>query len=502
MTTTPFRRSSGVLLHLTSLPGRYGSGDMGEEAYRFVDFLAKARQRLWQVLPLGPTGYGNAPYSAASAFAGNPWLLSLDRLVADGLLDAADVANPPAFPVQTVDFGWMMDYRNRLLRKAYERFPARREGALAEDYHKFLAENRHWLDDFALFMALKQRHDQRCWRDWPDEDKFCSPVRRDVLLAECRAELDYHRFIQFEFQRQWAALRAYANSKQISIVGDIPIFVGDDSADVWANKQLFQFDAESRPLFVAGCPPDGFAPTGQLWGNPHYRWFDNREAVLSWWLDRFAKQFELYDIVRIDHFRGFEAYWEIPGGDPTAEHGRWVQPNGHELFERLQARFGPQPIIAEDLGTITEEVTALRRAFGFPGMKIFQFGIESCNPADAFLPENYEEDSVAYTGTHDNDTTLGWYRASAQSVREFVCRYSQATDEVSIVRDLVRRIWESRAVIAIVPMQDVLAQASDCRMNFPGRAEHQWQYRYDASHLVDWHADWLAQMTAECQRLG
>lgn len=494
-----FSRVSGLLLHVTSLPGRFGCGDLGAEAYRFVDFLREAKQAYWQILPLGPTGYGNCPYSSFSAFAGNHFLISVDKLLEHGLLESADLSDVPPFPVDRVDFGWVIDHRMKLLRRAHALFQKRDD--LQAEFQSFCADNRSWLEDYALFMALKEKYQGRSWSEWSAEDQACSPTLRAHYQVEMASAIGFHEFLQFEFTRQWHALREYANAQGVKFVGDIPIFVGYDSADVWANKTNFQLNADYSPRFIAGCPPDNFSATGQRWGNPHYDWPKMQAEGFDWWLKRFGKQFELYDVIRIDHFRGFEAYWEIEGGAPTAENGRWVNPPGQALFDCLRDAYGHEVlIIAEDLGTITPEVTKLRRDYGFPGMKILQFGFESCNPSDAFLPANFETDCVVYTGTHDNDTTLGWYRASPEHIKNFMHQYIPSRNERDVVLEMIKMAWASNAVIAIIPLQDLLVLGTEARMNFPGIADHQWEFRYKAGDLRPEHATWLRELTQACGR--
>lgn len=498
-----FARTSGVLLHITSLPGRFGSGDLGHEAYEFVDSLARAEQRLWQVLPLSPTGYGNCPYSSFSAFAGNHFLISPEKLVEHKLLSQENLQDIPPFPTDHVDFGWIIFYRMNLLRLAFENFKTLGPRTkVRQEYKKFVEANAFWLDDYSLFMALKNKYDGNGWSEWSHEDKVCNAETRARYQTELADVISFHTFLQFEFDRQWHELRAYANSKKVQIVGDIPIFVGYDSADVWGGKQNFQLDEDFKPIIVAGCPPDQFAATGQRWGNPHYRWEEMKADNFDWWLKRFEKCFELYDIVRIDHFRGFEAYWEIPGTHPTAEHGKWVNPPGMELFQTLRDRFGPAAIIAEDLGTITPEVTALRRTFGFPGMKILQFGFEGCDPTDGFLPWNFETDCVVYTGTHDNDTSLGWYRSIPQHVREFLHQSIRANTEQEAVWELIRLAMESPATICVTPLQDILVLGTEARMNFPGKPDHQWEFRFRTDQLSEPMLQHLAHLTRSSHRLG
>lgn len=506
-TLSAFTRQSGVLVHLTSLPGRFGCGDMGKEAYDFIDFLKKAQQRIWQILPLTPTGYGNCPYSSSSAFAGNHYLISPEKLLERNLLDAIDLENPPPFPCDHVDFGWSIDYRMKLLHTAFTHFKTRFSGHTKrkQDYKKFCEANHAWLEGYALFMALKQKYNGSHWREWSHEDQVCDAKTQKRYATELADAINLHKFLQFEFSEQWHALRAYANSQQVQIVGDIPIFVGYDSADVWATKEAFQLDADFNPTVVAGCPPDAFATTGQRWGNPHYNWSFMQASNFAWWTARFKKQFELYDIIRIDHFRGFAAYWEIPASAPTAEEcygAKWVYGYGNELFAALKQAGAEAKIIAEDLGTITPDVEELRKNNGLPGMKILQFGFESCDAGNSFLPANFEPDCVVYTGTHDNDTTLGWYRATPDYIKTFLHQSIHANNEVDVVWEMMRLGMESCAVLCITPLQDILAYGSEARMNFPGVADNQWEFRYRAESLTDAHAARLGALTQQSHRLG
>lgn len=504
--SNPFSRASGVLLHITSLPGRFGSGDLGSEAYQFVDFLQAADQRLWQILPLTPTGFGNCPYSSTSALAGNHYLISPEKLCERGLLEASDLENAPPFPDNHVDFGWMIDYRMKLLHKAFHHFNQLSNRTKIKIAHKkFCEANQEWLEDYTVFMALKHKYQGSRWDNWSAEDQSASAETHKRCMDELGDIIEFHRFLQSEFAAQWHALRAYANSKNVKFVGDIPIFVGYDSSEVWGNKQAFKLDEHYKPTVVAGCPPDAFAATGQLWGNPHYNWQHMMDTDFAWWKQRFTKQFELYDIVRIDHFRGFAAYWEIPASAPTAEEqygAKWVYGYGNELFSALHKTFGSAPIIAEDLGTITPDVVELRKNNNYPGMKIMQFGFESCNPNDGFLPWNAEEDFVIYTGTHDNDTTLGWYRSAPQHIKDFYHQHVNASNEHEAVWEMIRLGMESKAVFCITPLQDILVQGSEARMNFPGIAENQWQYRYPAHLLTANHAQQLATLVQKTQRQG
>ncbi len=482
------QRASGILLHPTSLPGRYGIGELGDEARQFLRFLADAGQKLWQVLPLGPTGYGDSPYQSFSAFAGNPLLISTARLRRDGLLDDDDLADFPAFPEERVDFGPLIIQKQRLLRRAYARHWARGE---AETPHLAHAP---WLADYALFMALKDAHGGAVWSEW-------SPalVRREPdALAAARAtltdEIGYHHFCQGRFFADWGALKGEANALGLAIVGDLPIFVAYDSADVWTHQALFFLDEAARPTVVAGVPPDYFSATGQLWGNPLYRWEVLARDDYAWWVERLRTSLALFDLVRIDHFRGFEAYWEIPASEPTAVNGRWVSGPGVPFFEAIHAQLGDLPIIAEDLGLITPPVLALRDRFGLPGMKVLQFA--PSDPENIYLPHHHERNCVVYTGTHDNDTTRGWWQTASAHERAFLARYlgHTPTDE-TIAGELIRLALGSVARTAIVPLQDVLNLGGEARMNTPGTAGGNWAWRYNAALLTPEVREGLAALT-------
>ncbi len=485
-------RSSGILLHPTSLPGLHGIGTLGAHARRWIDFLDNARQRFWQVLPLGPTGFGDSPYQCFSAFAGNPLLIDLDDLVERGWLAEADTRPPSPFPEERVDYGAVIPFKRRALHLAFEGFRARAQDDDRAAFAAFCEQEAHWLDDFALFMALKDRF-QAAWNEWPDDIR----LRRPTALARYRQELadavEEHRFIQWTFYRQWETLKAYAHQRGLQIIGDIPIFVAYDSADVWAHPELFYLDEDGRPTVVAGVPPDYFSPTGQRWGNPLYRWDVLAENGYRWWVDRFRSVLRMVDWVRLDHFRGFEAYWEIPADMPTAEVGRWVKGPGDDFFRTLERELGRLPIIAEDLGLITPEVEALRERWGFPGMKVLQFAFSG--PDNPYLPHNYTHPNwVVYTGTHDNDTTVGWFESLDEKTRRFVHTYL-ARDGSDIAWDMMRLAWQSIAVLAIAPMQDVLRLGTEARMNFPGRPWGNWQWRMRADALTGELAQALAEMT-------
>ena len=473
-----FNRSGGILIHPSSFPGPYGMGDLGPQAYRFVDWLVSTGCKLWQVLPLGPTGYGDSPYQCFSAFAGNPYLISFEALVEDGLLTKDDFTERPEFNASRVDYGKLIPWKLDLLQKAFSRLSSASKN-FHKEFERFSAENASWLDDFALFMSLKEANGGGAWSDWDRS------LRKGEKSAIEKARLDHaesisrYSFYQFVFFRQWHKLRAYANGKDIKIIGDIPIFIAYDSADAWAHPELFFLGEDSLPTVVAGVPPDYFSATGQLWGNPLYRWPVHKKSGYSWWLERFRSVLNFVDVVRLDHFRGFAGYYEIPFGQATAEHGQWMTGPGKDFFATVSRQLsgsenGTLPIIAEDLGVITPDVVELRDGFNLPGMKILQFGFVS--PADPFLPHNYVKNCVAYTGTHDNDTAIGWYESAPQAERKYALRYLNS-DGKDFAWDLIRGVWSSVAVYAIAPMQDLLSLGTDARMNFPSRLGGNWEWR-------------------------
>ncbi|HEX6268749.1 MAG TPA: 4-alpha-glucanotransferase [Anaerolineales bacterium] len=478
-----FSRSGGILLHPTSLPGPYGIGDLGPQAYQFVDWLASSGCKLWQILPLGPTGYGDSPYQCFSAFAGNPYLISFDALIDDGLLSRDDFAEIPKFDASRVDYGLLIPWKLGLLQEASSRLPSASDRFRTE-FADFRADNASWLDDYALFMAIKESQGGGPWSEW---DEVLRKRNKSVInkARDNHAEsIARYSFYQFLFFRQWNKLHAYANECGITIIGDIPIFVAYDSADVWANPDLFFLDKDSLPTVVAGVPPDYFSATGQLWGNPLYRWKVHKNSGYAWWLERFRSVLKFVDIVRLDHFRGFAGYYEIPFGQKTAEVGRWVKGPGKDFFATVSSALSGAvhlrsvedtlPIIAEDLGVITQDVIELRESFGLPGMKILQFGFTS--PDDPFLPHHYPRNCVAYTGTHDNDTACGWFDSIREEERAFALRYLH-TDGHDFAWDLIRAIWSSVAVYAIMPMQDTLSLGTEARMNFPSSLGGNWAWR-------------------------
>ncbi len=481
-----FPRSGGVLVHPTSFPSEFGIGDLGKDAYDFIDFLAQSKQSLWQILPLGPTGYGDSPYQSFSAFAGNPLLISPLKLVEDGYLPAEAVSTPQAFPSHKVDFGQVIQAKYKVLSTAFSYFRAIGDRSKQVDFEEFKASNAGWLDDFALFMALKNQNqdvDGGVWSSWPMEIALRAPGAVELWQEKLGLEGNLRRFLQFLFYGQWLELKKYANERGIRIIGDVPIFVAYDSADVWANPDMYFLDQEGKTTLVAGVPPDYFSQTGQRWGNPLYRWDAMREDDYAWWVERLKMALTQVDIIRIDHFRGFEAYWEIPAEEPTAEIGRWVKGPGPEFFEVVEAALGNLPIIAEDLGVITAEVVALRRRFGFPGMKILQFAFGG-ERNSSFLPHNFGRNFFVYTGTHDNETTLGWYRNASIEEQDHVRRYS-ARDGSDISWDLIRLGYASVADSAVVPLQDLLSLGNEARMNFPGKAGGWWTWRYTPEMLTD-----------------
>jgi 4-alpha-glucanotransferase len=487
-------RSSGILLHPTSLPSPFGIGDLGPEAYKFVDFLAEAGQTLWQVLPLGPTGYGDSPYASYSAFAGNTLLISPERLVDEGLLDHDDLEETP---VRTVDYGYAHELKTRLLGRAYERFKTTDQTNLRSELETFAQRQSRWLDAYALFRALKDEQGGKAWTEW---DTVAGARER------LESQIEAYKFSQFLFFRQWSSLRNYCRERGIKIIGDFPIFVAHDSADVWTNPDHFKLEANGKPLVVAGVPPDYFSSTGQFWGNPLYNWERMQADGFKWWIERVRATFAMVDIARVDHFRGFAACWEIPGGDTTAEHGRWVKTPGRELFNTIHNALGELPIIAEDLGVITADVHALRDDLGFPGMRVLQFGFGADPKESVDLPHNYVRNVVAYTGTHDNDTAAGWFNSVAgegsvrtaeeiENQRQFCLQYLNTTG-AEIHWAFIRAVWASVADKAIAPLQDVLGLGSEARMNLPNSNEGNWCWRYKPGALTKKLAARLRELTS------
>lgn len=492
-----FPRTAGVLAHPTSFPGRYGIGDLGGAAYHFVDFLVKSGQSLWQILPLGPTGYGDSPYQCFSAFAGNPLLISPDKLVQDGYLPVTAVEDVPPFPKEKVDYGWVIDYKQKLLRHAFKQFQLHGLGEQREAFANFCSAQAFWLDDFALFMALKNHHveyEGGVWNTWPQDIARRQPDALSFWSEKLAVEIEMHKFLQYLFFSQWLELKTYANDHGIRIIGDIPIFVAFDSADVWANTGLFSLNEDGSPAVVAGVPPDYFSETGQRWGNPLYRWHEMSQSNYSWWTSRLRMSFTQADIVRIDHFRGFDAYWEIPASEPTAVVGKWTKGPGQAFFEAMEQNLGELPLIAEDLGVITPEVITLRDRFHFPGMKILQFAFGG-ERNSLFLPHTYGSNCVVYTGTHDNETVVGWFANASEDERKHVLSYMNAPDGENIAWDLTRLAFASVADTAVATLQDLMNLGDEARMNFPGKPSGNWQWRYTTAMLTDDIANDLRQMT-------
>jgi 4-alpha-glucanotransferase len=495
-----FPRASGVLLHPTSLPGPHGSGDCGANARHFVDWLVSGGQKLWQILPLGGIGPGHSPYMSTSAFAGNVLLIDLAELQQQGWLEATDLAPAAGLDDARVDYAAVVPFRMARLARAAARFAAAATPAQRAAHGEFVAAQRSWLDDYALFMALSEANDGRDWCDWSPALASRQPAALAAARAEHAERIHFWQFCQCAFFRQWLALKAYANGRGVEIVGDAPIFIAHQSAEVWSHQQLFELGPDGRPTAVAGVPPDYFSATGQRWGNPLYRWDEHARDGYAWWVERVRRTFELVDLVRIDHFRGFAGCWEIPASEPTAIKGRWVPGPGEPLFTAIAKALGPLPIIAEDLGVITPDVEALRKTFGFPGMRVLQFAFAG-DASDRYLPHNHEPDSVVYTGTHDNDTVAGWWATATDHERHFARGYL-ATDGHDMPWTMIRAAMASVADTAICPMQDVLALPTECRMNFPGQSDGWWSWRFQWSHVHPWHAGRLAELARFYGRTG
>lgn len=472
------KRESGILLPITSLPSPYGIGCFSKEAYEFVDQLKAAGQSCWQILPLGPTSYGDSPYQSFSTFAGNPYFISLEDLIQEGVLTAAecgaaDFGTDPG----SVSYSKVYESRYPLLRKAYERSNISRN----QEFLAFCGENSWWLADYALFMAVKSHFKGQSWPQWAEDIRFRRPHAMDYYRKELYFEIEFHQYLQFTFMKQWMKLKSYANSRGIRIVGDIPIYVAMDSADTWAHPELFQLDSDNIPQAVAGCPPDGFSATGQLWGNPLYRWNYNRDSGYQWWISRLAHCYQLYDVVRIDHFRGFDQYFSIPYGADTAVGGHWEQGPGLDLFNKVKEALGEKEIIAEDLGYVTDSVRRLVNDSGYPGMKVLEFAFDSRDSgcASDYLPHNYPENSVVYTGTHDNETITGWFQSIApqerQLARDYLCDHCTPEDQLHL--SFISLCMRSQARLCIVPLQDYLGLDNSCRINTPSTVGTNWLWR-------------------------
>jgi 4-alpha-glucanotransferase len=493
MSDTPAKsRSAGLLLHPTSLPGPFGVGDFGPAAFAWIDLLAGAKQSWWQILPLGMTSYGDSPYQCYSAFAGNILLVSPQVLREQGLIDENDWSGLH-FPSDHVDYTDVFPFKKHLLERAWGNFQAGRASGLKQAFDTFRQESKSWLEDVALFLALKDENGGKGWVEWPIAIRLREPAALESARKRLAGQMDLHAFSQFLFFAQWRRVRDYAHERGIKIIGDIPIFVSGDSADVWANPQFFQLDAERKPKAVAGVPPDYFNADGQLWGNPLYDWSALEKTGFAWWKERVRGMLGQVDLIRLDHFRGFESYWEVPAHSPNARNGRWVPAPGDALLSSLQAEFSNLPFIAEDLGLITPQVEHLRDRHKLPGMKVLQFafGDDFRNP---YLPHNHTQSSVVYTGTHDNDTTRGWYRSAQEKEKDHVRRYL-ARDGTDVCWDMIRVAWMSVSDLAIAPLQDILDLGSEARMNFPGRATGNWTWRYEHHQINTWTFDRLAELT-------
>ncbi|MBA3449643.1 MAG: 4-alpha-glucanotransferase [Chloroflexia bacterium] len=493
-------RQAGVICHPTSFPGPHGIGDLGEAAFRYVEWLARGSQTLWQVLPLGPIGIGNSPYASPSAFAGNELLISLPWLVGDGLLDAGRLDDPPEFSAVRVDYDAVRAFKQPLLRKSFDRFRRGAVQGMRAAFEDFCVEQNAWLADYALFMALKDSYEGVSWSAWPEDIALRKPDALATARQGLQDQVRFHEFTQFLFHMQWQEVRRYANDRGVRVVGDLPIFVAYDSADVWAHRHLFRLDAQGRPTEVAGVPPDAFTADGQFWGNPVYDWERNAESGYAWWTSRVRSSLRQVDVLRIDHFRAFAASWVVPAGSLTAASGHWEPGPGRHIFDAMAQALGPLPLIVEDLGLVTPDVVALRETLRVPGMKVLQFAFDS-GPVNDYLPHNYDPLSVVYSGTHDNQTTIGWFRSLSDPVRSNVQRYL-GRDGSDIAWDLVRTAQASVADRAMAPLQDVMRLDDDARMNTPGVPAGNWAWRYAPHQLHEGLADGLREMTETYGRSG
>lgn len=475
-------RKSGMLMPVSALPGAYGIGCFSKEAYEFVDILKEAGQKLWQILPLGQTGYGDSPYQSFSTFAGNPYFIDLETLIEDELLtkeecDQADFGENE----EEIDYEKIYNARFKVLKLAYKR--AKKNGLMeSKAYRTYLEEEKAWLADYALYMAVKDSFDGKSWDQWEEDIRLRKPEAIAAYQEQLSAEIDFYEFLQYLFAGQWAGLKTYANEQGIEIIGDIPIYVAFDSADTWANPKLFQLDREGRPIGVAGCPPDCFSETGQLWGNPLYDWKYHKKTGYEWWMQRIAYCYQLYDVLRIDHFRGFDEYWFVPYGDPTAQNGHWEKGPGYELFAVMKKKLGKKKVIAEDLGFLTPSVIRLVKKTGYPGMKILQFAFDAGNDSE-YLPHNYDKNCVVYTGTHDNDTTVGFIQNMPEKDKKFAKKYLGHKNDKKLCFEIVRAALSSCADTAVIPMQDYLELDSSARINIPSTLGCNWKWRMDKDAL-------------------
>ncbi|MDE6387453.1 MAG: 4-alpha-glucanotransferase [Lachnospiraceae bacterium] len=484
-------RKSGILLPVSSIPSKYGIGTFSKQAYSFIDSLEKAGQSYWQILPLGPTGYGDSPYQSFSTFAGNPYYIDLEALIEAGYLTEADC--------EKCDFGDNDEYidyekiylsRFKVLKTAFRNSNVEKEA----DFQAYVENNSYWLDDYALYMAVKNSFDGKSWSEWDEDIKLRKPEAMKRYREKYAEEVTFYQFQQYLFAKQWFALKAYANQKKIQIIGDIPIYVAFDSADTWANPELFQLDDTLTPVAVAGCPPDAFSATGQLWGNPLYRWEYHKQTGYAWWMKRIAYCYELYDVVRIDHFRGFDEYYSIPFADETAEFGHWEKGPGYDIFKTMKEEIGNKPVIAEDLGFLTKSVIKLVKKTGYPGMKILQFAFDPREESD-YLPHNYEANSIVYTGTHDNDTTLGWYHQLSRRDRAFAKKYLNIRTNKDVQWEFIRAAMASVSETCVIPMQDYLGLGAEARINIPSTLGINWKWRMLPGQFTDELAERILEMT-------
>lgn len=484
-------------MHITSLPGPHGIGSMGRYGKQFIDFLKTAGQRYWQILPVGPTGYGNSPYQAFSAFAGNPFIIDIEQLIEANYITAKEVeaydldGNP-----ERIDYDKIIANKVALLKVCYKTFKATHDTGEMDAFK----QAHHWIDEYSMFMALKDHHNQRPWQEWTEGYRLRDEKILETFRSSHSDAIEFWVFLQWIFYKQWKDLKMYANKCGVEIIGDMPIYVSSDSSDTWAHPELFYFDKSSKPFAVAGCPPDAFSDTGQLWGNPLYDWARNEATGFKWWIDRMASSMELYDVIRIDHFRGFESYWEIPAGDETAENGKWVKGPGMKLFEAIHQAIPSMRIIAEDLGFLTEEVIQLVKESGYPGMKVLQFAFDSREESD-YLPHNYDSHCIVYTGTHDNDTVMGWFESAAKEDVAMAIEYLALTKEEGYHWGYIRGAWSSVAETAIAPMQDFLGLGTDHRMNIPSTIGGNWEWRVKEKDLSDALAKRMRQLTKIYGRL-
>ena len=491
-------RKCGVLLGISSIPSKYGIGAFSKEAYEFVDFLEKAGQKLWQILPLGPTGYGDSPYQSFSTFAGNPYYIDLEALIEEGLItkeecDSYDFGDN----VEYIDYEKIYLSRFKALRTAYNNSNI----ANNADFQKYVADNAYWLDDYALYMAVKNENGSKGWNEWDEDIKLRKPEAVNAYKEKLKDEIEFYQFQQYYFAKQWFALKEYANNKGIEIVGDIPIYVAFDSADAWTNPELFQFDDTCTPTGVAGCPPDAFSATGQLWGNPLYDWEYHKSTGYDWWMKRIGYCYQLYDVVRIDHFRGFDEYYSIPYGDPTAENGKWMPGPGYDLFRTMKEKLGDRAVIAEDLGFLTDSVIKLIEDTGYPGMKILQFAFDSRDES-GYLPSKYTPNCVVYTGTHDNDTIVGWFNTIEGPDKDFAKSYVGITDDADpeLNWKFIKSAMASVADTAVIPIQDYLGLGTEARINVPSTLGTNWKWRLKNGACTDELANRMKDLAKECNR--